>query len=113
MVENEVRNKMSLSNVATIMAPNLFLPPRIHGKNRGYPIKKNEVDLAKDTAGVVEALIQHHVKLWTVPESLMDTLRMRYASRTETTLPLKRMIFCGCFSRQGGSRKNLTEFIIT
>lgn len=108
VVEHEQRNKMCLSSVATIMAPNLFLPPRIHSQCRSYKIKKNEVDLAKDTSCVVEALIQNHVQLWTVPDSLMDALRSRYSAlRNESAGPIKRMIFCGCFS--ASSPKNSPE----
>ena len=44
VVLNQEFNKMSLTNVATIMAPNLFLQPK---SRKHLRVKENEVNMAK------------------------------------------------------------------
>ena len=46
VVANQEFNKMTLTNVATIMAPNLFLQPK---SRKHLRVKENEVNMAKGT----------------------------------------------------------------
>lgn len=61
-------NKMTLSNVAMIMAPNLFLAPKVRppqaGKSKGN--WDLQVNIATGTSNIVRMLIKYHKILWTV-----------------------------------------------
>ncbi|XP_006971121.3 rho GTPase-activating protein 40 [Peromyscus maniculatus bairdii] len=66
----EQHNKMTLWNVSTVMAPNLFLP-------RGRPPKlpKGEKQLAEGAAEVVCMMVQYQDLLWTVASFLVAQVR--------------------------------------
>ncbi|XP_003497157.2 rho GTPase-activating protein 40 [Cricetulus griseus] len=66
----EQRNKMTLWNVSTVMAPNLFLP-------RGRPPKlpRGEKQLAEGAAEVVCMMVQYQDMLWTVASFLVAQVR--------------------------------------
>ncbi|XP_028642415.1 rho GTPase-activating protein 40 [Grammomys surdaster] len=66
----EQHNKMTLWNVSTVMAPNLFLP-------RGRPPKlaKGEKQLAEGAAEVVCMMVQYQDLLWTVASFLVSQVR--------------------------------------
>ena len=71
VVSHSSVNRMSLSNVAMIMAPNLFLAPKVQplqaGKSKGnWDIQAN---IAMGTSNVVRMLIKYHKILWTVSDS--------------------------------------------
>ena len=59
---------MSLSNVAMIMAPNLFLAPKVRplqaGKSKGN--WDLQVTMATGTSNIVRMLIKYRKILWTV-----------------------------------------------
>ena len=62
------KNRMSLSNVAMIMAPNLFLAPKVRplqaGKSKGN--WDLQVTMATGTSNIVRMLIKYRKILWTV-----------------------------------------------
>ncbi|KAM7326971.1 hypothetical protein ACRRTK_013338 [Alexandromys fortis] len=66
----EQHNKMTLWNVSTVMAPNLFLP-------RGRPPKlpKGEKQLAQGAAEVMCMMVQYQDLLWTVASFLVAQVR--------------------------------------
>ncbi|KAH0515634.1 Rho GTPase-activating protein 40 [Microtus ochrogaster] len=66
----EQHNKMTLWNVSTVMAPNLFLP-------RGRPPKlpKGEKQLAQGAAEVMCLMVQYQDLLWTVASFLVAQVR--------------------------------------
>ncbi|NP_001385617.1 rho GTPase-activating protein 40 [Rattus norvegicus] len=66
----EQHNKMTLWNVSTVMAPNLFLP-------RGRPPKlaQGEKQLAEGAAEVVCMMVQYQDLLWTVASFLVAQVR--------------------------------------
>ncbi|XP_021519420.1 rho GTPase-activating protein 40 [Meriones unguiculatus] len=66
----EQHNKMTLWNVSTVMAPNLFLP-------RGRPPKlpKGEKQLAEGAAEVVCMMVRYQDLLWTVASFLVAQVR--------------------------------------
>ena len=59
-------NKMSLVNVAMIMAPNLFCAKQKPHKNRMPSIAEVDVLLATGNANVVRMLIKYQQILWMV-----------------------------------------------
>ncbi|XP_068093306.1 rho GTPase-activating protein 28 isoform X2 [Hyperolius riggenbachi] len=68
VVSNEEKNKMSLWNVAMILAPNLFI-------NRGRSANQEEMNSAAPTAHIVRLLIRYQDILWTVPAFLISQVR--------------------------------------
>ncbi|XP_073462530.1 rho GTPase-activating protein 40 isoform X2 [Aquarana catesbeiana] len=67
----EKSNLMSLWNIATIMAPNLFL---YQGNNCKGP-EGGEKKLAEGVAGLVMAMVHYQDLLWTVPTFLLSQVR--------------------------------------
>ncbi|KAM5135030.1 rho GTPase-activating protein 40 isoform 2-T2 [Mantella aurantiaca] len=67
----EKSNLMSLWNIATIMAPNLFL---YRGNNCKGP-EGGEKQLAEGVAGLVMAMVHYQDLLWTVPTFLLSQVR--------------------------------------
>ncbi|KAF5917551.1 hypothetical protein HPG69_017443 [Diceros bicornis minor] len=71
VVAREQRNKMTLWNVSTVMAPNLFLhrgrPPRLP--------KGKEKQLAEGAAEVVQMMVHYQDLLWTVASFLVAQVR--------------------------------------
>ncbi|XP_018093901.1 rho GTPase-activating protein 40 isoform X2 [Xenopus laevis] len=65
----EKTNLMSLWNVSTILAPNLFL---YHG---GKNLEKGEKQLAEGTAALMMAMVHYQDLLWTVPTFLVSQVR--------------------------------------
>ena len=63
VVEHEA-NKMNLTNVSMIMAPNLFLAPSNRGRHKVD--KDIEIRMAAGTANIVRMLIRYQEILWTV-----------------------------------------------
>lgn len=73
VVENQNANKMSIHNVAMIVAPSLFPPQYI------YPRDQNnlsaQVNMAAVCCQVTEAIFNYFDKLWDVPSELIGQLR--------------------------------------
>ncbi|XP_075033687.1 rho GTPase-activating protein 40 isoform X2 [Mixophyes fleayi] len=67
----EKSNLMSLWNIATIMAPNLFLYRGSNGKSS----EGGEKQLAEEVAGLVMAMVHYQDLLWTVPSFLLSQVR--------------------------------------
>ena len=61
-------NKMSLNNVAMIMAPNLFMAPKVRGSNAGKnkAVWDIEIKMAANTSNIMKMLIRYRGILWTV-----------------------------------------------
>ncbi|XP_046362909.1 rho GTPase-activating protein 18-like [Haliotis rufescens] len=75
IVSSSKDNKMSLSNVAMIMAPNLFLGPAT--RNKSLSIEQKELSKAHGTSSIVKMLIHYQEELWTVPPSFVRQLRIQ------------------------------------
>lgn len=73
VVENEASNKMSIHNVAMIVAPSLFPPRYIHPRDRADLAA--QVNMAAICCQVTEAFLVNADKLWYVPGELLDQLR--------------------------------------
>ena len=60
-------NKMSLSNVAMIMAPNLFIAPKVNSHaSKGQGAWEIEIKMAAGTSNIMKMLIKYKTILWTV-----------------------------------------------
>lgn len=73
-------NRMSLANVAMIMAPNLFLAPKVRplqaGKAKGnWDLQMN---IATGTSNVIRMLIKYRKILWTIPSNILSHVRRSY-----------------------------------
>jgi hypothetical protein len=68
VLDHSSQNKMSLTNIAMVIAPNLFthLPTRHN---------MDDVTMAAKTSHVVRLLINYHNILWTVPAELLRQVR--------------------------------------
>ncbi|KAM4033524.1 rho GTPase-activating protein 40 isoform 2-T2 [Anomaloglossus baeobatrachus] len=71
VVSHEKRNLMSLWNIATIMAPNLFLYRGSSGRSQ----EGGEKQQAEGVAGLVMAMVHYQDLLWTVPTFLLSQVR--------------------------------------
>ncbi|XP_052215660.1 uncharacterized protein LOC127834096 isoform X6 [Dreissena polymorpha] len=80
IISHSDTNKMSLNKVAMIMAPNLFLAPKIGNANIG----KNkdaldlEIKMARGTSNIVRMIIRYKHILWTIPTYLLGLVRRQY-----------------------------------
>ncbi|XP_078449739.1 rho GTPase-activating protein 18-like isoform X1 [Lampetra fluviatilis] len=89
--ENERENRMSLRNVAMVMAPNLFLP-RGHQRGGGQTSDQRHVMQAgAGIVGVTRLLIKHQDLLWTVPAFLLRQIRDVYEAQKRKPVREKSM----------------------
>ncbi|XP_037081591.1 rho GTPase-activating protein conundrum-like isoform X2 [Pollicipes pollicipes] len=87
---HEASNKMSLENVAMIMAPNLLWPA--HRRQKDISV---EIEYASVTSRVVRNLIRHRDRLWEVPDDFVRQLRGQYeaeGNRKEPSRPMKKLL---------------------
>ncbi|XP_018315520.1 rho GTPase-activating protein 18 isoform X1 [Mycetomoellerius zeteki] len=73
VIENQTSNKMSIHNVAMIVAPSLFPPRYVHP--RDHTDLTAQVNMAAICCRVTEALLNNVEKLWYVPMELINQLR--------------------------------------
>ncbi|XP_012220323.1 rho GTPase-activating protein conundrum [Linepithema humile] len=73
VVENQASNKMSIHNVAMIVAPSLFPPRYIYPRDPADLTA--QVNMAAICCQVTEALLNNIDKLWRVPTELINQLR--------------------------------------
>jgi len=73
IIENQTSNKMSIHNVAMIVAPSLFPPRYIYPRDRADLTA--QVNMAAVCCQMTEALLNNIDKLWYVPTELINQLR--------------------------------------
>lgn len=67
IIEHSDANKMTLSNVAMIMAPNIFLAPKLRvTPGREHEAMETEIKLASVTSKLMRMMIRYKHILWTV-----------------------------------------------
>jgi Rho GTPase-activating protein 18/28/40 len=77
-------NKMSLNNVAMILAPTLFPPAWLkvtQTASEQEAMLAQQVQMAADTCRLVEAMLEQRHALWSVPPALVRQLRQQYEAR--------------------------------
>ncbi|KAL6255014.1 hypothetical protein P5V15_013349 [Pogonomyrmex californicus] len=75
VIENQTSNKMSIHNVAMIVAPSLFPPRYVHP--RDHMDLTAQINMAAICCQITEALLNNIEKLWYVPTELINQLRRR------------------------------------
>ncbi|XP_012274349.1 rho GTPase-activating protein conundrum [Orussus abietinus] len=73
VIDNQTSNKMSIHNVAMIVAPSLFPPRYVYPRDRADLTA--QVNMAAICCRVTEALLRNIEKLWYVPRELINQLR--------------------------------------
>ncbi|XP_044532900.1 rho GTPase-activating protein 18 [Gracilinanus agilis] len=71
VIDNREKNKMTVRNVAMVMAPNLFMYPGLSIK----PNEQGEFVMAVVTANVMHFLIKYQKILWTIPKFIVTQVR--------------------------------------
>ncbi|XP_065257207.1 rho GTPase-activating protein 18 [Emys orbicularis] len=71
VIDHRDKNKMTLNNVAMVMAPNLFT---FHGLG-SKTIEQNEFVMAAGTANVMRFMIKYQKLLWTIPKFIVNQVR--------------------------------------
>lgn len=71
VIDNKEKNKMTLKNVAMVMAPNLFMCHTLGLKSS----EQQEFAMAAGTANIMNLLIKNQKLLWTIPKFLVNQVR--------------------------------------
>ncbi|XP_061479804.1 rho GTPase-activating protein 18 isoform X3 [Rhineura floridana] len=75
VIDHRDKNKMTLKNVAVVMAPNLFM---FHGLSLKIT-EQSEFVMAAGTASVMRFMIKYQNLLWTIPTFLVNQVRKQNA----------------------------------
>ncbi|XP_036073874.1 rho GTPase-activating protein 18 isoform X2 [Rousettus aegyptiacus] len=71
VIDNKEKNKMTVMNVAMVMAPNLFMCHALDLKSS----EQREFVMAAGTANIMNLLIKYQKLLWTIPKFLVNQVR--------------------------------------
>ncbi|XP_057209579.1 rho GTPase-activating protein 18 isoform X3 [Triplophysa rosa] len=71
VIDHKDKNKMTLNNVAVVMAPNIFMCKGFRNKIR----EQEEFAMATGTANIVRLLIRYQNLLWTIPKFILNQVR--------------------------------------
>ncbi|KAL1770325.1 rho GTPase-activating protein 18 [Sigmodon hispidus] len=71
VIDNKEKNKMTIVNVAMVMAPNLFMCHTLGLKSS----EQREFEMAAGTANVMHLLIKYQQLLWTIPKFIVNQVR--------------------------------------
>ncbi|KAM9233201.1 rho GTPase-activating protein 18 [Dugong dugon] len=71
VIDNKEKNKMTIMNVAMVMAPNLFMCHPLGLKSS----EQREFVMAAGTANIMHLLIKYQKLLWTIPKFIVNQVR--------------------------------------
>ncbi|MBZ3871375.1 Rho GTPase-activating protein 18 [Sciurus carolinensis] len=71
VIDNKEKNKMTVMNVAMVMAPNLFMCHALGLKSN----EQREFVMAAGTANIMHLLIKYQKLLWTIPKFIVNQVR--------------------------------------
>ncbi|XP_045400294.1 rho GTPase-activating protein 18 isoform X2 [Lemur catta] len=71
VIDNKEKNKMTVKNVAMVMAPNLFMCNALGLKSS----EPREFVMAAGTANIMHLLIKYQKLLWTIPKFIVNQVR--------------------------------------
>ncbi|XP_041106189.1 rho GTPase-activating protein 18-like [Polyodon spathula] len=71
VIDHKEKNKMTLNNIAVVMAPNLFMFKGFRSKGG----EQQEFAMATGTANLMRLLIRYQNLLWLIPKFLMNQVR--------------------------------------
>ncbi|KAG7331881.1 hypothetical protein KOW79_005850 [Hemibagrus wyckioides] len=77
VIDHKERNKMTLNNVAMVMAPNIFMFKGFRSKIT----EQQEFTMATGMANIVRLLIRYQDLLWTIPKFVMTQVRKQNTER--------------------------------
>ncbi|NXI51723.1 RHG18 protein, partial [Chloroceryle aenea] len=77
VIDHQDKNKMTLKNVAMVMAPNLFT---FHGLG-SKTIEQSEFVMAAGTANVMRFMILYQKIIWTIPKFIVNQVRKQNTER--------------------------------
>ncbi|XP_051951572.1 rho GTPase-activating protein 18 [Xyrauchen texanus] len=71
VIDHKDKNKMTLNNVAVVMAPNIFMCKGFRSKIS----EQQEFAMATGTTNIVRLLIRYQNLLWTIPKFILNQVR--------------------------------------
>ncbi|MBN3303653.1 RHG18 protein, partial [Amia calva] len=110
VINNKAKNKMTLNNVAVVIAPNLFMCKGFRSKAS----EQQQFTMATGTANIVKLLIQYQNLLWTIPKFIMNQVRkqnMENQKKMTRDKAMKKLLKKMAYDREKSEKheKNTTE----
>ncbi|KAF5897865.1 rho GTPase-activating protein 18, partial [Clarias magur] len=102
VIEHKERNKMTLNNVAMVMAPNIFMFKGFRSKITG----QQEFSMATGMSNIVRLLIRYQDLLWTIPKFVMTQVRKQNMERKmNRERAVKKLLKKMAYDREKNSEK--------
>ncbi|KAG7461010.1 hypothetical protein MATL_G00205100 [Megalops atlanticus] len=110
VIDHKEQNKMTLNNVAVVMAPNIFMFKGFRSKIS----EQQEFTMATGTANIVRLLIRYQNLLWTIPKFIMNQVRkqnMENQKKMSRERAMKKLLKKMAYDREKSEKqeKNTTE----
>ncbi|XP_005389244.1 PREDICTED: rho GTPase-activating protein 18 isoform X1 [Chinchilla lanigera] len=97
VIDNKEKNKMTVMNVAMVMAPNLFMCHAL-GLKSG---EQREFVMAAGTANIMHLLIKYQKLLWTIPKFIVNQVRKQNTeSHKKDKKPMKKLLKKMAYDRE-------------
>ncbi|NXG41120.1 RHG18 protein, partial [Psilopogon haemacephalus] len=107
VIDHRDKNKMTLKNVAMVMAPNLFTFQAFPSK----AIEQKEFVMAAGTANVMRFMIQYQTLLWTIPKFIVNQVRKQNAEsqkKEKKDKAMKKLLKKMAYDREKHERQEKT-----
>ncbi|XP_058611974.1 rho GTPase-activating protein 18 isoform X3 [Onychostoma macrolepis] len=104
VIDHKDRNKMTLNNVAVVMAPNIFMCKGFRSKIS----EQQEFAMATGTANIVRLLIRYQNLLWTIPKFILNQVRkqnMENQRKMNRDRAVKKLLKKMAYDRERASNK--------
>ncbi|TSO15225.1 Rho GTPase-activating protein 18 [Bagarius yarrelli] len=102
VIVHKERNKMTLNNVAMVMAPNIFMFKGFRSKIT----EQQEFSMATGMANIVRLLIRYQDLLWTIPKFVMTQVRKQNMERKmNRDRAVKKLLKKMAYDRERNSEK--------
>ncbi|XP_026050788.1 rho GTPase-activating protein 18-like isoform X1 [Carassius auratus] len=104
VIDHKDRNKMTLNNVAVVMAPNIFMCKGFRSKIS----EQQEFAMATGTANIVRLLIRYQKLLWTIPKFILNQVRkhnMENQRKMNRDRAVKKLLKKMAYDRERASHK--------
>ncbi|XP_023420305.2 rho GTPase-activating protein 18 isoform X2 [Cavia porcellus] len=97
VIDNKEKNKMTVMNVAMVMAPNLFMCHALGLKSS----EQREFVMAAETASIMHLLIKYQKLLWTIPKFIVTQVRKQNTeSQKKDKKPMKKLLKKMAYDRE-------------
>ncbi|KAM9495973.1 rho GTPase-activating protein 18 [Clarias gariepinus] len=102
VIDHKERNKMTLNNVAMVMAPNIFMFKGFRSKITG----QQEISMATGMSIIVRLLIRYQDLLWTIPKFVITQVRKQNMERKmNRERAVKKLLKKMAYDREKNSEK--------